>query len=66
MVSLVRSVLSGARLTCRRKNVDAAAFVAYQSVRASMMAHLLEAPSGLDEAALTEELADLLHRYLVS
>jgi len=66
MVSLVRSVLSGARLICRRKNVDAAAFVAYQSVRASMLAHLLEAPAGLDEAALTEELADLLHRYLVS
>ncbi|MEY4547366.1 MAG: hypothetical protein RL685_3561 [Pseudomonadota bacterium] len=66
MVSLVRSVLTGARLTCRRKNVDAAAFVAYQSVRASMMAHLLESPSGIDEAALTEELADLLHRYLVA
>jgi AcrR family transcriptional regulator len=66
MVSLVRSVLAGARLTCRRKNLDAAAFVAYQSVRAAMMAHLLEAPSGLDEAALTEELADLLHRYLVA
>lgn len=66
MVSLVRSVLSGARLTCRRKNVDAAAFVAYQSVRASMLAHLLEAPAGIDEQALTEELADLLHRYLVA
>ena len=66
MVNLVRSVLSGARLICRRKNVDAAAFVAYQSVRASILAHLLEAPAGLDEAALTEELADLLHRYLVS
>jgi AcrR family transcriptional regulator len=66
MVNLVRSVLAGARLICRRKNVDAAAFVAYQSVRASMLAHLLEAPSGLDEAALTEELADLLHRYLVA
>jgi AcrR family transcriptional regulator len=66
MVSLVRSVLTGARLTCRRKNVDAAAFVAYQSVRAAMMAHLLESPPGIDEAALTDELADLLHRYLVS
>jgi hypothetical protein len=31
-----------------------------------MMAHLLEAPSGLDEAALTDELADLLQRYLVA
>lgn len=66
MVSLVRSVLTGARLTCRRKNVDAAAFVAYQSVRAAMMAHLLESPPGIDEAALTDELADLLHRYLVA
>jgi AcrR family transcriptional regulator len=66
MVSLVRSVLAGAKLNCRRSNVDAAAFVAYQSVRASMMAHLLEAPSGLDEAALTDELADLLQRYLVA
>ena len=66
MVSLVRSVLAGARLICRRKNVDAAAFVAYQSVRASMLAHLLEAPPGLDEAALTDELADLLHRYLIA
>jgi AcrR family transcriptional regulator len=66
MVSLVRSVLNGARLQCRRKNVDAAAFVAYQSVRASMMAHLLEAPAGIDEQTLTDELADLLHRYLVA
>lgn len=66
MVNLVRSVLTGARLTCRRKNVDAAAFVAYQSVRAAMMAHLLESPPGIDEAALTDELADLLHRYLVA
>ena len=66
MVTLVRSVLAGARFTCRRKNVDAAAFIAYQSVRASMMAHLLEAPAGMDEATLTDELADLLHRYLVA
>jgi AcrR family transcriptional regulator len=66
MVSMVRSVLAGARLNCRRRNLDAAAFVAYQSVRASMLAHLLEAPSGLDAPALTEELADLLHRYLIA
>lgn len=66
MVSMVRSVLASAKLSCRRKNLDAAAFVAYQSVRASMMAHLLEAPPGLDEGALTDELADLLHRYLVA
>ncbi len=66
MVNLVRSVLASAKLTCRRRNLDAAAFVAYQSVRASMMAHLLEAPSGLDEESLTDELADLLHRYLVA
>jgi AcrR family transcriptional regulator len=66
MVSLVRSVLSGARLSCRRSNLDAAAFIAYQAVRACMLAHLLEAPSGLDESVLTDELADLLQRYLVA
>jgi hypothetical protein len=49
----------------RRNNVDAAAFVAYQAVRAVMLAYLLERPSGIDDPALTEELADLLERYLV-
>jgi hypothetical protein len=49
----------------RRENVDAAAFVAYQSVRAVMLAYLFERPAGIDDPALTEELADLVERYLV-
>jgi AcrR family transcriptional regulator len=49
----------------RRENVDAAAFVVYQSVRAVMLAYFLERPSGIDDRALTEELADLVERYLV-
>jgi AcrR family transcriptional regulator len=49
----------------RRDNVDAAAFVVYQSVRAVMLAYFLERPSGIDDRALTEELADLVERYLV-
>jgi AcrR family transcriptional regulator len=49
----------------RRQNVDAAAFVAFQSVRATMLASLLERPPGLGEAELIEEIADLVLRYLV-
>jgi AcrR family transcriptional regulator len=49
----------------RRDNVDAAAFVVYQSVRAVMLAYFLVRPSGIDDRALTEELADLVERYLV-
>ena len=46
-------------------NLDAAAFVVYQSVRATMLGYLLERPAGIDDSALTEELADLVERYLV-
>jgi hypothetical protein len=46
-------------------NLDAAAFVIYHSVRATMLARLLEGPVGLSDAALVDELADLLLRYLL-
>jgi hypothetical protein len=49
----------------RRKNVDAAAFVAFQSVRATMLASLLERPPGLAEDVLVTEVVDLILRYLV-
>ena len=49
----------------RRKNLDAAAFVAFQSVRATMLASLLERPPGLGQEELVEEIADLVLRYLV-
>jgi AcrR family transcriptional regulator len=65
VVSLVRSFLSLAGPSLIRKNLDAAAFVVYQSVRASMLAYLLEEPAGVDDRALVEELSALLTSYLV-
>jgi AcrR family transcriptional regulator len=66
MVHAIRSflVLGGSRM--RRTNLDAAAFVVYQSVRASMLAYMLESPSGVDDSAMVEELTDVVFRYLVS
>jgi AcrR family transcriptional regulator len=66
MVSAIRGFLGHARLSLRRTNLDAAAFVIYHSVRATMLARLLEAPIGLDDAAVVDELADLLVRYLIA
>ncbi|HVZ33406.1 MAG TPA: hypothetical protein VG963_13330, partial [Polyangiaceae bacterium] len=65
MVSAIRAFLAHARLPLRRRNVDAAAFVIYHSVRATMLARLLEVPAGISDAALVDELADLVLRYLV-
>jgi AcrR family transcriptional regulator len=64
-VGAIKAFLAFGGSTVRRDNVDAAAFVAYQSVRATMLGYLLERPAGIDDAALTEELADLVERYLV-
>jgi AcrR family transcriptional regulator len=65
VVGIVRHFLSATGAPIRRKNLEAAAFVAFQSVRATMLASLLERPPGLAEAALVDELADLVLRYLV-
>lgn len=65
IIALVRHFLAATGTAIRRKNVDAAAFVAFQCVRATMLARLLEMPAGLDDQALVEELVDLLLRYLV-
>jgi AcrR family transcriptional regulator len=65
VVSVVRSFLAASNLPIRRSNLDAAAFVIFQSVRASMLARMLESPPGLDDETLTEELTDLVLRYLV-
>jgi AcrR family transcriptional regulator len=66
VVAIVRHFLAATRAPIRRKNVDAAAFVVFQSVRATMLANLLERPPGLDEATLVDEVSDLALRYLVS
>jgi AcrR family transcriptional regulator len=65
MVTMIRSFLVLAGPGIRRTNLDAAAFVVYQSVRASMLAYLLERPPGLDDAALVDEATELILGYLV-
>jgi AcrR family transcriptional regulator len=65
VIGVVRHFLAVSKHPIRRKNVDAAAFVIFQSVRASMLARMLESPAGIDDEALTEELTDLVLRYLV-
>jgi AcrR family transcriptional regulator len=65
VIAVIRHFLAATRAPVRRSNLEAAAFVAYQSVRATMLASLLERPPGLDEAALIDELVDLVLRYLV-
>lgn len=65
VISLVRHFLAATGAPVRRKNVDAAAFIAFQCVRASMLAKLLETPAGVTDDALVDELVDLLLRYLI-
>ncbi|HEY6556944.1 MAG TPA: TetR/AcrR family transcriptional regulator [Polyangiaceae bacterium] len=66
VIAVVRSFLSASSLPIRRKNLDAAAFVVFQSVRASMLARMLEQPPGVDDDTLAEELTDMVLRYLVA
>jgi hypothetical protein len=65
VVGIIRHFLAATGAPIRRRNLDAAAYVAFQSVRATMLASLLERPPGLGEADLVEEIADLVLRYLV-
>jgi AcrR family transcriptional regulator len=65
MVSAIRVFLTRSGLPIRRQNHDVAAFVVYHSVRATMLARLLENPAGLDDAALVEEVSDLVVSYLI-
>jgi AcrR family transcriptional regulator len=65
VVAIVRHFLASTGAPIRRKNLEAASFVAFQSVRATMLANLLERPAGLGEEDLVEEVADLVLRYLV-
>lgn len=65
VVGTIRAFLSLPGMRVRRTNLDAAAFVIYQAVRAAMLAYLLEDPTGLDDRTLVDELTDLILRYLV-
>jgi len=66
VVGLIRAFLAASPFHLRRDNLDAAAFVIYQSVRATMLSRLLWSPPGLPDAAVVEELTDLVVRYLVT
>lgn len=66
IIAVVRSFLSFSKLRIRRMNVDAAAFVVYQAVRASMLACVVERPPGLDSQTMVDELTDLVLRYLAA
>jgi AcrR family transcriptional regulator len=65
-VALVKSFLIFAGPRIRGTNLEAAAFVIYQSVRATMLGYLLEAPAGVDDDVIITELTELIFRYLKS
>ncbi|WP_169927728.1 TetR/AcrR family transcriptional regulator [Labilithrix luteola] len=65
VIAIIRHFLNASRTAIRRPNVEAAAFVIFQAVRAVMLGQLLERPVGLDAETLTNEVVDLIMRYLV-
>ena len=65
VIDLVRHFLTVTKAPIARRNVEAAAFIVYQSVRATMLAYLLERPPGLDKEGLIEELGELITGYLL-
>jgi AcrR family transcriptional regulator len=65
VIELVRHFLMAAHAPLRVNNVQAAAFIIFQSVRATMLAHLLERPPGLDVDSLVDELTGFLTAYVL-
>jgi AcrR family transcriptional regulator len=65
VIEVVRHFLLATSAPMRPKNIEAAAFVVVQAVRATMLACLLERPPGLDEQTLIREVVDLVLCYLV-
>ena len=63
-VALVKAFLSVAGSRIRPANLEAAAFVIFQSVRATMLSYLLVAPASIDDTTLVSELTELIVRYL--
>lgn len=65
-VGMIKSLLLLEPSLIRRSATDAAAFVVYQSVRATMLAYLLEGPAGVDDRTLLDELTALILNYLTA
>jgi AcrR family transcriptional regulator len=63
-VALVKAFLSMAGPRIREAKLEAAAFVVYQSVRATMLSYLLESPAGVPDELIVAELTELVVRYL--
>ena len=64
-VGIIKNFLLLDPTRIRPKQLDTAAFVIYQSVRATMLAYLLESPAGVDDAVLVSEITELIVGYLV-
>jgi AcrR family transcriptional regulator len=65
IVETLRAFFESTGFPIRRPNRHAAAFVLYQSVRATMLAKILEEPPGLSDEVLVEELTELVVAYLI-
>lgn len=65
MVDILRGFFEVTPFQVARKNRHAAAFVLYQSVRATMLAAICEEPAGLSDEVLVEEVTDLVVGHLV-
>lgn len=65
VIGIIHGFLVASDAPLRRENLLAAAFVAFQAVRATMLATLLERPAHLSEDDIVEEVVDLVLRYLV-
>jgi AcrR family transcriptional regulator len=65
IVEILRAFLEMTSFQILRKNRHAAAFVIYHSVRATMLAAILEEPAGITDEVLVEELTDLVVTHLI-
>lgn len=65
VVETLRAFFDAVPFAVVRENRHAAAFVLYQSVRASMLAFILEEPAGLTDEILVDELSHMVVAHLV-
>lgn len=65
VIEVVRHFLASTKASLQTNNLGAAAFLVFQTVRATMLAFLLERPPGLDIHRLIDELTRLLIGYLL-
>jgi len=64
-IEILRSFLSVTPWPVASRNPAVTAFILYQSVRATMLAYMLEAPPSISDVVLVDELTDLVLCYLM-